>query len=125
MNYNVVLFCTLLQLGTIFSLKAQSFDGYALYNAQNSNTAYLIDKDANIAYSWSCPAPANYAIALKDNGNIVRGVRYPSNALNGAAIGGMVHEIDSNNQVFGSLFILLPLIARITISVLCLTAMFC
>jgi hypothetical protein len=99
MNYNVVLFCTLLQLGTIFSLKAQSFDGYALYNAQNSNTAYLIDKDANIAYSWSCPAPANYAIALKDNGNIVRGVRYPSNALNGAAIGGMVHEIDSNNQV--------------------------
>lgn len=73
---------------------AQSFDGYALYNLQNQNTSYLIDKDGNIAHSWSCAVACNYTVLLKPNGNIVRGGKYSSNQLSGAAIGGMVQEID-------------------------------
>ena len=78
---------------------AQSFDGYALYNLQNNNTAYLIDKNGDIAHSWSCNVSCNYSVLLKENGNIVRGGVYSSNQLQGAAVGGMVQEIAPNGSV--------------------------
>lgn len=77
----------------------QTFDGYALYNKSNNNTAYLIDENGNIANTWSCNVPCNYAVLLKDNGNIVRGGKYSNNQLGGAAVGGMVQEIDPNDNV--------------------------
>ena len=95
-------------LGAIFSLiflligsecNAQQIDGYALYNANNSSTAYLIDADGDIAHSWSCPTQANYALALRDNGNIVRGCVNNGNQIEGAAVGGKVQELDSNADV--------------------------
>jgi len=81
---------------------AQSFNGYALYNQQNSSTVYLIDKDANIAHTWSCNANGNYAVLLKEDGNIVRGSVYSGNqnSWNPApAIGGMLQEYDPNGNV--------------------------
>ncbi len=78
---------------------SQSFDGYALYNSQNSKTAYLIDKDGSIAHSWSCNVNGNYALALTDDGNLVRGGVYGSNILTGAAIGGMVQELDKDANI--------------------------
>jgi hypothetical protein len=77
----------------------QTFDGYALYNLQNQNTTYLIDKDQNIAHSWSSSVSCNYTVLLKPNGNIVRGGVYNGNQLTGAAIGGMVQEIDPSGTV--------------------------
>lgn len=53
------LFFALAVYGSTF---AQSFDGYALYNLQNQNTSYLIDKDGNIAHSWSCNVACNYTV---------------------------------------------------------------
>ena len=55
----------------ITSLFSQDFNGYALYNKQNQNTAYLIDKDGNIAKTWNCNVACNYTVLLKENGNIV------------------------------------------------------
>ena len=81
------------------TVSAQSFDGYALYNLQNENTTYLIDKDGNIAHSWSCNVSCNYSVLLKENGNIVRGGVYSGNQMNGAAVGGMVQEIDPSGNV--------------------------
>jgi hypothetical protein len=77
----------------------QTFDGYALYNLQNQNTTYLIDKDQNIAHTWSNSVSCNYTVLLKPNGNIVRGGVYSGNQLNGAAVGGMVQEIDPSGTV--------------------------
>ncbi len=84
---------------TVHLTKAQSFNGYALYNLQNQNTTYLIDKDGNIAHSWSCSASCNYSVKLKENGNIVRGGVYSSNQLSGAAVGGMIQEIDPSGTI--------------------------
>ena len=78
---------------------AQSFDGYALYNLQTSNTAYLIDENGDIAHSWSCNASCNYSVLLKENGNIVRGGLYSSNQLQGAAVGGILQEIAPDGSV--------------------------
>ena len=94
-----------LVLGGLFALLcgqltlAQSFDGYALYNLQNQNTTYLIDKNGDIAHSWSCSVSCNYSVKLHTNGNIVRGGVYSGNQMNGAAVGGMIQEIDPNGNV--------------------------
>jgi hypothetical protein len=87
---------------TQFSILSQSsFNGYALYNGKNpnQNTAYLIDKDGTIAKTWNCSVACNYTVLLKENGNIVRGGRYSDNELSGAAIGGMVQEIDPSGNI--------------------------
>ena len=78
---------------------AQNFNGYALYNRQGYNTAYLIDGNGNIAHTWNCAEECNYAVLLKPDGNIMRGTKKSSNQLNGAAIGGMVQELDANANV--------------------------
>jgi hypothetical protein len=85
-----------------FSILSQSsFNGYALYNGKNpnQNTVYLIDKDGTIAKTWNCSVACNYTVLLKENGNIVRGGKYSGNQLSGAAIGGMVQEIDPSGNV--------------------------
>ncbi len=85
-------FCALLLSS---NANAQTFNGYALYNLQNQNTTYLIDKDGSIAHSWSLPTSCNYTVKLKPNGNIMRGAVNTGNSLNGAAIGGKVQEFNS------------------------------
>ena len=82
------------------SIYAQSeFDGFALYNAQNNNTTYLIDKEGDIAHIWNCELNCNYTVLLKNNGNIVRGAVNPGNQLTGAAQGGRVQEIDPDGNI--------------------------
>lgn len=82
-----------------YTCNAQSFDGYTLYNKQNNNNTYLIDGNGDIAHTWNCNVACNYTVLLKENGNIVRGGKYNGNQLNGAAIGGMVQEIDPSGNV--------------------------
>ena len=62
-------------------------------------TAYLINASGQIAHSWSLPSNANYAMALKPNGNIVRGAVNPGNSLNGAAVGGKLQEFTPNGTL--------------------------
>lgn len=93
-----LLFSFLLLFFAHSALRAQ-FDGYALYNEQNQKTTYLIDKDGEIAHSWNCDVSCNYAVLLKENGNLMRGGVYASNQIRGAAVGGMVQEIDKNGDV--------------------------
>ncbi len=81
------------------NLFAQDFDGYALYNLQNNSTTYLVDKDGEIAHSWSSNTNANYAVFLKDNGNLVRQGVVTGAQLNGAAAGGIIQEYDKDANV--------------------------
>jgi hypothetical protein len=83
-----------------FSMNSHAqFDGYCLYNEMNQNTTYLIDKDNNIAHSWQCNTSGNYAVLLKEDGNIVRGGVYSNNQLGGAAEGGIIQEYDPSGNV--------------------------
>lgn len=81
------------------SVQSQEFDGYALYNELNNNTTYLIDKNGDIAHTWSLNRPCNYAVLLMETGNIMRGAVNPGNQINGAAVGGMVQEVDPQGNV--------------------------
>ena len=86
-------------LGSLHTLLAQSFNGFALYNEQGQNTTYLIDESQNIAHTWNLSEVCNYTVQLKENGNLVRGLRNNSNVLGGAAEGGKVHEVDPSGNV--------------------------
>ncbi len=86
-------------LATTGLSNAQSFNGYALYNLQNQNTTYLVDKDGNIAHTWNMSLACNYTVKLKPNGNIVRGTKHTSNVLSGAAVGGRVQEIGPSGNI--------------------------
>ena len=78
---------------------SQSFNGYALYTAQNSQTTYLIDKDGTIAKTWSCNKNGNYTVFLKEDGNLLRQGVVDGAELNGAAAGGIIQEYDKDSKV--------------------------
>ena len=78
---------------------SQSFNGFALYNAQGSNTTYLIDESQNIAHTWNMTTECNYTVALKKNGNLIRGTKNNGNTLSGAADAGRVQEIAPDGSI--------------------------
>ena len=93
---------SLILASSFVTLNAQTtteFDGYALYNQQNENTTYLIDKDGDIAHTWNNDLACNYTVLLKGNGNIVRGAKNPGNLLGGAAEGGRIQEIAPDGSI--------------------------
>ena len=84
------------------SIFSQSFNGFALYNSQGSNTTYLIDENQNIAHTWNLTTECNYTVALKKNGNLIRGTKVNTSVFstgNVAAGGGMVQEIAPDGAV--------------------------
>jgi len=101
---NKLLLTSILSILSVFCF-SQNFNGFALYNSQGDNTTYLIDENLNIAHTWTLTTECNYTVLLKDNGNIVRGTKNNSqtggttNALNGAASGGRLQEIDPMGNV--------------------------
>ncbi len=81
---------------------SQSFNGFALYNSQGSNTTYLIDENQNIAHTWNMSTECNYTVALKENGNLIRGTKGNTSLFstgNIAAGGGMVQEIAPDGTI--------------------------
>jgi hypothetical protein len=98
MNFNKLFTGVFLSLFAFTSI-AQDFDGYALYNNQNESTTFLIDKDGEIAHSWNCNTNANYAVFLKNDGNLLRQGVVTSASLRGAAYGGIIQEYDKDANV--------------------------
>ena len=96
MKNNLVLLTLILSVQFCYS---QSFNGFALYNAQGENTTYLIDENENIAHTWDLNTECNYTVALKKNGNLVRGTKKNGNALSGAADAGRVQEIAPDGTI--------------------------
>ena len=95
---------TLLIFTSVFFVNAQSFNGFALYNSQGSNTTYLIDENQNIAHTWNMSTECNYAVQLKENGNLVRGTKYDAGINmfdNGMipAAGGRIEEIAPDGTI--------------------------
>jgi len=90
---------TLTILTSVLFVNAQSFNGFALYNSQGSNTTYLIDENQNIAHTWNMNTECNYTVALKENGNLIRGTKYNNNVLSGAADAGRVQEISPDGTI--------------------------
>jgi len=93
---------TLLSLTIVLASTAQTFNGFALYNSQGSNTTYLIDENQNIAHTWNMNTECNYTVDLKENGNLIRGTKGNTSVFstgNIAAGGGIVQEIAPDGTI--------------------------
>ena len=93
---------TLTILTSVLFVNAQSFNGFALYNSQGSNTTYLIDENQNIAHTWNMNTECNYTVDLKENGNLIRGTKGNTSVFstgNIAAGGGIVQEIAPDGTI--------------------------
>ena len=93
---------TLLAFLVVTATIAQNFNGFALYNSQGSNTTYLIDENQNIAHTWNMTTECNYTVALKENGNLVRGTKDNTTVFstgNIAAGAGRVQEIAPDGTI--------------------------
>ena len=93
---------TLLALLIVTLTTAQNFNGFSLYNAQGSNTTYLIDENQSIAHTWNMTTECNYTVALKENGNLVRGTKGNTSVFssgNIAAGAGIVQEIAPDGSI--------------------------
>ena len=88
---------------SIYTVQSQSFNGFALYNSQGSNTTYLIDENQNIAHTWNMTTDCNYTVQIKENGNLIRGTKYNNTNIfsnsNMAAAGGRVQEISPDGSI--------------------------
>jgi hypothetical protein len=96
---------TLLALLIVTVTSAQNFNGFALYNAQGSNTTYLIDESQQIAHTWNMNTECNYTVQLKENGNLIRGTKGNTNVFstgNIAAGAGQVQEIAPDGSIVWS-----------------------
>lgn len=89
--------CLILASMSLF-VQAQEFDGYTLYNENGRTTAYLIDKNEDIAHTWNLNTSCNYAIQLTETGNIVRGAISNSLQIQGPAVGGLVEEFNPDGN---------------------------
>ena len=96
MHYLKLTFILILANITVYG---QIFNGFALYNTQNSTTTYLMDESQGIAHQWNMNANCNYTVQLKKNGNLIRGFKNTGNILNGAASGGGVQEIAPDGSI--------------------------
>ena len=97
-----ILFLIVISFFSCQLVNGQIFNGFALYNPQGSNTTYLIDENENIAHTWNMSSECNYTVALKKNGNLIRGTKVNTNVFsngNIAAGGGRVEEVAPNGTI--------------------------
>ena len=96
------IFCLISVFLFLIEITNAQFNGFALYNAQGSNTTYLIDENQNIAHTWNMNTECNYTVALKKNGNLIRGTKTNTSIFsngNIAASGGRVQEIAPDGSI--------------------------
>lgn len=79
----------------------EAYQGYTLFNPQNSKTVRLIAMNGSLFHSWSCSAnPALTVYLLKDS-TIMR-PQMVGSGLNGAGAGGQIQKISWNGTVLWS-----------------------
>jgi hypothetical protein len=78
---------------------SQTYDGYTLYGKMGNNNVYLLKMDKTVYHSWTNSVATGYSVYLLANHHILRACQYNGNVLPGAAMCGMVQDLDWNGTV--------------------------
>jgi hypothetical protein len=101
MDKSLALTFFIVYMSVFTALNAQTSDGYTLYSKMDNTNVYLLDMNHNVYHSWSCSVQTGYSTYLLPNHHILRSGHYNGNQLQGAAMTGMVQDIDwSGNLVW-------------------------
>jgi len=87
--------------GSQYSAVAQgtAYDGYTLFNPNNSRTTYLVDMQGNTVHQWNHARNGGYSVYLLENGHLLRPAVTSTPAIRGAASAGLIQEIDWDGNV--------------------------
>jgi hypothetical protein len=94
-----VLFVAIALAGGSLYGRGEPFEGYTLYNSGNSDTAYLIDLDANPVHTWTGADKPAMTPYLFPDGSILRPCRVNNPPMDGAGFGGRIQIIDWDGVV--------------------------
>jgi hypothetical protein len=78
---------------------AGTYNGYTLYAKMGNNKVYLLNMDKTIYHTWTCSPNTGYSTYLLPNKHIMRSCQYSGNILSGAAMCGMVQNVDWDGNV--------------------------
>ena len=95
----IVLILILAFTGYPGNISGQTYDGYTLYGKMGNNNIYLLDMNKSIYHSWSTNRQNGYSVYLLPNQHVMRSVQYQGNQLMGAAMTGMIQDIDWNGNI--------------------------
>jgi hypothetical protein len=56
----------------LFKNDTSSYNGYTIFNTNNSSVTYLIDNCGNLVHSWQGTSKPNLSVYLLENGNLLR-----------------------------------------------------
>ena len=82
--------------------EAGSFDGYTLFSPMNWKLTYLIDPRGRLVHTWTSAYAPGLSAQLLPNGNLLRAGRVNNPAFPIGGNGGVIEEIDWQDQVIWS-----------------------
>jgi hypothetical protein len=78
-------------------------EGYTLFAPMSGGTTYLLDAAGAVAHTWESDSAAAGAVALMENGHLLRSARAPRNLdLPGGGQGGLLQELDPEGKLVWS-----------------------
>ena len=89
----------LLSLASTLSGQVSAFEGYTLYNSNNSRSTHLINMQKQTVHTWNHALGGGYSVYLLENGNLLRPAAIQGAQLRGAAYSGLIQEINWSGQV--------------------------
>ncbi|MCZ7558567.1 MAG: aryl-sulfate sulfotransferase [Bacteroidia bacterium] len=76
-----------------------AWEGYTLYNPNNSRTTYLINMKNEVVHTWQNARSGGYCAYLLENGNLLRPATVPNAQLQAPAYSGLIQEITWTGNV--------------------------
>jgi hypothetical protein len=76
-----------------------AWEGYTLYNPNNSRTTTLINMNNQVVHTWQHARSGGYSVYLLENGNLLRPATLPNAQLMAPAYSGLIQEIDWSGKV--------------------------
>jgi len=86
----------------LFQNDVEAFNGYTLFSPSVSTNTFLIDNCGRLINSWDGGLLPGASTYLLENGDIIRAVRVGSQFFVGGGIGGMIQQIDWNDNLVWS-----------------------
>ncbi|MBN1446424.1 MAG: aryl-sulfate sulfotransferase, partial [Bacteroidetes bacterium] len=79
-----------------------AFEGYTLFNPNNSRTTYLVDLEGRTVHTWQHGLTGGYSVYLLPDGSLLRPASIPNATLRGAAGSGLIQRVSWEGDVLWS-----------------------
>jgi hypothetical protein len=89
----------LLVLALVQAAPSAPSPGFTLFTPMQSRVTYLVDAQGESVHTWSSELPSAGAVALLENGHLLRAVRVRDPVFAAGGVGGRLQELDRDGGV--------------------------